>query len=99
MKFPAVKMCRLSVVAFSPADSGQHFRSVEYRAMQRQMKPQSFVQLRLRQGDLEFNNKSRNPVVSIRLNDFKYLYCCTVHFVDSLNITLPTNALIVCHLF
>ena len=28
-----------------------------------------------------------------------YLYCCTVHLVDSLNITLPTNALIVCHLF
>ena len=28
-----------------------------------------------------------------------YLYCCTVHFVDSLNITLPTNVLIVCHLF
>jgi len=27
------------------------------------------------------------------------LYCCTVHLVDSLNITLPTNALIVCHLF
>jgi len=28
-----------------------------------------------------------------------YLYCCTVHPVDSLNITLPTNALILCHLF
>ena len=28
-----------------------------------------------------------------------YLYFCTVHLVDSLNITLPTNALIVCHLF
>jgi hypothetical protein len=28
-----------------------------------------------------------------------YLYCCTVHLVDSLNITLPTNALIICHLF
>jgi len=28
-----------------------------------------------------------------------YLFCCTVHLVDSLNITLPTNALIVCHLF
>ena len=28
-----------------------------------------------------------------------YLYCCTVHPVDSLNITPPTNALIVCHLF
>ena len=28
-----------------------------------------------------------------------YLYCCTVHLVDSLNITLPTNALIVRHLF
>ena len=28
-----------------------------------------------------------------------YLYCCTVHLVDSLNIALPTNALIVCHLF
>ena len=28
-----------------------------------------------------------------------YLYCCTVHLIDSLNITLPTNALIVCHLF
>jgi len=27
------------------------------------------------------------------------LYCCTVHFVDSLNITQPTNALIVYHLF
>jgi hypothetical protein len=23
-----------------------------------------------------------------------YLYCCTVHLVNSLNITLPTNALI-----
>jgi len=30
---------------------------------------------------------------------FDYLYCCTVHLVDSLNITQPTNALIVCHLF
>ena len=30
---------------------------------------------------------------------FDYLYCCTVHLVDSLIITLPTNALIVCHLF
>ena len=28
-----------------------------------------------------------------------YLYCSTVHLVDSLNITQPTNALIVCHLF
>ena len=28
-----------------------------------------------------------------------YHYCCTVHLVDSLNITQPTNALIVCHLF
>ena len=28
-----------------------------------------------------------------------YLYCCTVHLVDSLIITQPTNALIVCHLF
>jgi hypothetical protein len=28
-----------------------------------------------------------------------YLHCCTVHFVDSLNITQPTNALIVYHLF
>ena len=27
------------------------------------------------------------------------LYCCTVHLVDSLIITQPTNALIVCHLF
>ena len=27
------------------------------------------------------------------------LYCCAVHLVDSLNITLPTNALTVCHLF
>ena len=27
-----------------------------------------------------------------------YLYCCTVHLVDSLIITQPTNALIVCHL-
>ena len=26
-------------------------------------------------------------------------YCCTVHLVDSLIITQPTNALIVCHLF
>ena len=26
------------------------------------------------------------------------LYCCTVHLVDSLIITQPTNALIVCHL-
>jgi len=30
---------------------------------------------------------------------FSYLYCCTVHLVDSLIITQPTNALIVCHLF
>ena len=28
-----------------------------------------------------------------------YLYFCTVHLVDSLNITLPTNALSVYHLF
>ena len=28
-----------------------------------------------------------------------YLYCCTVHLVDSLIITLTKNALIVCHLF
>ena len=28
-----------------------------------------------------------------------YLYCYTVHLVDSLIITQPTNALIVCHLF
>jgi len=27
------------------------------------------------------------------------LYCCTVHLVDSLIITQPTNALIVCNLF
>ena len=27
------------------------------------------------------------------------LHCCTVHLVDSLIITQPTNALIVCHLF
>ena len=30
---------------------------------------------------------------------FNYLYCCTVHLVDSLIITQPTNALIICHLF
>jgi hypothetical protein len=71
MKFPAVKMCRLSVAAFSPADSGKHVRSVEYRAMQRQMKPQPSVQLRLRQRDLEFY-KSRTPIVSKCLNDFNY---------------------------
>ena len=34
-----------------------------------------------------------------QIHHFHYLYCCTVHLVDSLNITLPTNALIVCHLF
>ena len=28
-----------------------------------------------------------------------YLYCYTVQLVDSLIITQPTNALIVCHLF
>ena len=28
-----------------------------------------------------------------------YLYCCTVHLVDSIIITKPTNALIVCNLF
>ena len=28
-----------------------------------------------------------------------YLYCCTVHLVDSLIITQPTNARIVFHLF
>ena len=28
-----------------------------------------------------------------------YLYCCTVLLVDSLIITQPTNALIICHLF
>ena len=27
-----------------------------------------------------------------------YLYCCTVHLVDSIIITKPTNALIVCAL-
>ena len=27
------------------------------------------------------------------------LYCCTVHLVDSLIITQPTHALIVCNLF
>ena len=32
-------------------------------------------------------------------NIHKCLYCCTVHLVDSLIITQPTNALIVCHLF
>jgi len=35
----------------------------------------------------------------IHKHAFFYLYGCTVHLVDSLNITLPTNALIVCHLF
>ena len=29
----------------------------------------------------------------------EYLYCCTVHLVDSIIITKPTNALIVCNLF
>jgi len=45
---------------------------------------------------LRYKNQSTytvQPNMSIR-----YLYCCTVHLVDSLNITLPTNALIVCHL-
>ena len=32
-------------------------------------------------------------------SNLHYLYCCTVHLVDSLIITQPTNALIVCHLF
>jgi len=36
---------------------------------------------------------------NIRIFTVFYLYCCTVHLVDSLNIILPTNALIVCHLF
>ena len=31
--------------------------------------------------------------------EFYYLYCCTMHLVDSLIITQPTNAIIVCHLF
>ena len=38
-------------------------------------------------------------VSELKLGDWIYLYCCTVHLVDSLIITLPTNALIVCHLF
>ena len=35
----------------------------------------------------------------LRTDVVYYLYCCTVHLVDSLIITQPTNALIVCHLF
>ena len=38
-------------------------------------------------------------VIGIFMNTLICLYCCTVHLVDSLNITLPTTALIVCHLF
>ena len=34
-----------------------------------------------------------------KMTSRNYLYCCTVHLVDSLIITQPTNALIVCHLF
>jgi len=74
MKFPAVKMYRLSVAAFSTADSWKHVRSVEYRAIQPQMKPHSSVQFWLRQRDLEFNNKLRNPIVSKCLNDFNYAW-------------------------
>ena len=40
-----------------------------------------------------------NAFIGFQNTHIKYLYCCTVHFVDSLNITQPTNALIVYHLF
>ena len=42
---------------------------------------------------------TQDMVITRKTPQYNYLYCCTVHLVDSLNITLPTNALIVCHLF
>jgi len=41
----------------------------------------------------------RTPLPDLMNTRSNYLYCCTVHLVDSLVITQPTNALIVCHLF
>ena len=56
-----------------------------------------------RSGSQIFHAPSRKYFHSIFLiqlaNFFHYLYFCTVHLVDSLIITQPTNALIVCHLF
>ena len=43
--------------------------------------------------------ETRRDPKSQSKHNFIYLYCCTVHLVDSLIITQPTNALIVCHLF
>ena len=48
---------------------------------------------------LIYNFWNWTPVGDLEeLTVVNYLYCCTVHLVDSLIITLPTNALIVCHL-
>ena len=38
-------------------------------------------------------------VLNANWTSYSYLYCCTVHLIDSLIITQPTNALIVCNLF
>ena len=41
-----------------------------------------------------------NDIVIYRSNTrIDYLYCCTLHLADSLNITLPTNALIVLYIY
>ena len=44
-------------------------------------------------------NIRNHKVGKVAYSSQNYLYCCTVHLVDSLIITQPTNALIVCHLF
>ena len=40
-----------------------------------------------------------NTTLSLNKHINRHLYCCTVHLVDSLIITQPTNALIFYHLF
>ena len=45
------------------------------------------------------NYTLRGKTVGKQRTEKNNLYCCTVHLVDSLIITQPTNALIVCHLF
>ena len=47
----------------------------------------------------KFPNQNIVCIYYFPTTHFNYLYCCTVHLVDSLIITQPTNALIVCHLF
>ena len=47
---------------------------------------------------LDYTNKETS-VEATENGANTHLYCCTVHLLDSLNITLTTSALIVCHLF